>query len=190
MGVHRGGGVTGEEEVGIARWLVDFALRSDDEAGLLGGFCDRLAAAGVPLLRVATGSEVFHPTLDATGTRWIRDRGTEREEFTREESEAREEVWRRSPFYVLYDSGASELRRRLGENYEQGEFGLLDRFVRDHGMTDYLALSVSYGPGSTLGVVPGLFISYQTDLRGGLADADLDLLRRLTRPFPAVYKGS
>ena len=30
-------------------------------------------------------------------------------------------------------------------------------------MTDYFALSVSYGPGSTLGVIAGLVISYQTD---------------------------
>ena len=55
-----------DQVVGIARWLVDYALERDDDAALLGGYCDRLAAAGVPLLRVAAGSEAFHPTLDAT----------------------------------------------------------------------------------------------------------------------------
>jgi adenylate cyclase len=188
-GVPRISGVTGEEEAGIAGWLVDFALESDDEAGLLGGFCDRLVAAGVPLLRVATGVEAFHPTLDARGTRWSRGNGVRREDYTREEAEANEEEWQQSPFFVLAETDATELRRRLGDNYKQGEFGLLDRFVRDHGMTDYLALSVSYGPGSTLGVVPGLVISYQTDRRGGFEDAELDLLRRLTRPFALAYKG-
>ncbi len=165
-GVPRISGVTGEEEAGIAGWLVDFALESDDEAGLLGGFYDRLVAAGVPLLRVATGVEAFHPTLDARGTRWSRGNGVRREDHTREEAEANEEEWQQSPFFVLAETDATELRRRLGDNYKQGEFGLLDRFVRDHGMTDYLALSVRYGPGSTLGVVPGLVISYQTDRRG------------------------
>jgi adenylate cyclase len=188
-GVPRIGGVTGEEEAGIAGWLVDFALRSDDEAGLLGGFCDRLVAAGVPLLRVAAGSEAFHPTLDARGTRWNRGSGVRREEYTREEAEANEEEWRQSPFFVLAETDATELRRRLGDNYEQGEFGLLDRFVRDDGMTDYLALAVPYGPGSTLGVVPGLVVSYQTDRRGGFADPELALLRRLTRPFALACKG-
>ena len=129
-------GVTGEEEAGIAGWLVDFALRSADEAGLLGGFCDRLAAAGVPLLRVAAGSEAFHPTLDARVGRWLRGRGVELEEVTRERAEAGEEEWRRSPFYQLVELGAKELRRRLGGNYQQGEFELLDRLARDHGMTD------------------------------------------------------
>jgi adenylate cyclase len=163
-GVQRIGGVTREEEVGIAGWLVDFGLESDDEAGLLGGFCDRLVVAGVPLLRVATGSEAFHPTLDARGTLWSRGSGVRQEVYTREEAEANEEEWRQSPFFVLAETNATELRRRLGDNYEQGEFPLLDRFVRDHGMTDYLALAVSYGSGSTLGVVPGLVISYHTGL--------------------------
>ena len=79
------------EEAGIAGWLVDFALQSDDEAGLLGGFCDRLAAAGVPLLRVAAGSEALHPTLDVRGTRWSRASGVRREDYTREDAEANEE---------------------------------------------------------------------------------------------------
>jgi adenylate cyclase len=187
-GAAEAGGFAGDE-ARITRWLVDFALERDDEVGLLGGFCERLEAAGLPLLRVATGSEVFHPTLDATGARWVRGQGVEREDFTREQAEEKEEVWRRSPFYVLYDSGGTELRRRLGENYEQGEIELIDRFVRDHGMTDYLALSVGYGAGSTLGVIPGLMISYQTDRRGGFGDAEVGLLRRLTRPFALAYKG-
>jgi adenylate cyclase len=179
-----------DEEVAIARWLVDFTLERDDETALLGGYCERLAAAGVPLLRVATGSEVFHPTLDARGGRWTRGRGVELEEVTREQVEtaAGEEEWRRSPFYQLAEGGAKELRRRLGENYEQGEFELLDRLARDYGMTDYFALSISYGPGSTLGVIAGLVISYQTDREGGFDQAELGLLRRLTRLFALAYK--
>ncbi len=178
-----------DEELQIAQWLIDYALERDDETALLGGYCDRLAAAGVLLLRVATASEVFHPTLDAMTRRWVRGRGVELEEITRERAEAGGEEWRRSPFYQLVEVGAKELRRRLGDNYEQGEFPLLDRFVRDHGMTDYLALAVSYGPGSTLGVVPGLVISYQTDRRGGFEDEEVALLWRLTRPFALAYKG-
>src|SRR5688500_4563528 len=161
------GGRFNDEEVRITRWLVDFALERDEETALLGGFCDRLAAAGVPLLRVATGSEAFHPTLDARVGRWLRGHGVELEEVTRERAEAGEEEWRHSPFYQLVEVGAKELRRRLGENYEQGEFELLDRLARDHGMTDYFAVSVDYGPGSTLGVIAGFVISYQTDHEGG-----------------------
>ena len=101
---------------------------------------------------------------------------------------AGEEEWRRSPFYQLVELGARELRRRLGDNYEQGEFERLDRLARDHGMTDYLALSVNYGPGSTLGVVAGLVISCQTNRAGGF-EAELGLLRRLTRPFCAHRQG-
>ena len=108
--------MTGEEDAGIAGWLVDFALESDDEAGLLAGYCDRLVAAGVPLLRAATGAGAFHPTLDARGVRWVRGRGVWREEVTREQTEAGEEEWRRSPFRRLLETGAPELRRRLRDS--------------------------------------------------------------------------
>ena len=110
-GVHRIGGVT-EEEAGITGWLIDYPLERDDETALLAGYCDRLAAAGVPLLRVATASEVFRPTLDAMTRRWVRGRGVELEEITRERAEAAGgEEWRRSPFYQLVEVGAKELRR-------------------------------------------------------------------------------
>src|SRR5918995_334229 len=106
--------------------------------------------------------------------RWLGGRGVEREKVTRERAEAAagEEEWRRSPFYQLVELGARELRRQLGENYEQGEFELLDRLARDHAMTDYFAVAVDYGPGSTLGVLAGLVISYQTDRAGGFDEAE------------------
>ena len=37
---------------------------------------------------------------------------------------------------------------------------------------------MDYGPGSTLGVLAGLVISYQTDRAGGFDEAELGLLRR------------
>lgn len=176
-------------EVEVARWLVEFGLERDDEAGLLEGYCDRLAGAGVPLLRVAVGTEVFHPTLDARGVRWRRGRGVEREEFTREQAEASRDDWGRTPFFQLIESGSLELRRRIGENYEQGEFELLDELVRED-MTDYLAFMVRYGPGSTLGVIPGLVISHTTDREGGFADGEVESLRRLTQVLALAYKNA
>ena len=176
------------EEAGITGWLIDFR-----SSAMMRPRSWPASATGSPrqacrCCASRPASEAFHPTLDARTRRWSRGRGVELEEITRERAEAGEEEWRQSPFYQLVEAGANELRRRLGDNYEQGEFPLLDRFVRDHGMTDYLALAVRYGPGSTLGVVPGLVISYQTDRRGGFEDAEVALLRRLTRPFALAYK--
>ena len=109
-------------------------------------------------------SEAFHPTLDARVGRWRRGRGVELEEVTRERGDGgRRGGAAAQPLLPAGRARGHELRRRLGENYEQGEFELLDRLARDHGMTDYFAVAVDYGPGSTLGVLAGLVISYQTD---------------------------
>jgi adenylate cyclase len=175
-------------EAALAQWLVEFALGSDDEAKLLEGFADRLDQSCVLVFRVSTGAEALHPTFDARGVRWLRGLGIEREEILHDRQEADDdEEWLKSPFRELVDSNAETLRRRVGESYVVGEFGLLDRLVQQQGMTDYFALAVSYGAGSTLGSIPGLLISYQTDQAGGFSDADISLLRRTTAPFALAY---
>ena len=77
-----GGGLAGLE-ADLSRWLVGHGLDEDDEGALLGGFCERLAAASVPISRVASGSGLLHPVLDARGWRWLRESGLVGEEYER-----------------------------------------------------------------------------------------------------------
>lgn len=177
-----------DEEAEFTRWLVGLGLSCADETTLLSRYCERLVAASIPILRVSTGSAALDPTLEASGVSWSRSGGTEHEDFTHEESEAQTDMWLGSPFYQLLEKESAELRRRVGHDYREGEFQLIDRLVRQHGMSDYIAIRVDYGPGTTLGVIPGLAISYQTDRVGGFDDAELDLLRRLTRVFALAFK--
>lgn len=177
-----------DEEAEFTRWLVGLGLSCADETTLLSRYCERLVGASIPILRVSTGSAALDPTLEASGVSWSRSGGTEHEDFTHEESEAQTDMWLGSPFYQLLEKESAELRRRVGHDYREGEFQLIDRLVRQHGMSDYIAIRVDYGPGTTLGVIPGLAISYQTDCVGGFDDAELDLLRRLTRVFALAFK--
>jgi adenylate cyclase len=177
-----------EAEAALAQWLVEFALASDDEAKLLEGFADRLDGSCVRVFRVSTGAEALHPTFDARGVCWRRGLGIEREEILHDRQEVDDEEWLKSPFRELADSDAETMRRRVGDSYVVGEFGLLDRLVQQQGMTDYIALAVGYGAGSTLGSIPGILISYQTDQPGGFSDSDVRLLRRMTAPFALAYK--
>ena len=139
-------------ELNIARWLSAFALQSDDEGILLEGFAERLAAAALPVVRIASGSEVFHPIIDARGLRWYPGRGIERTDFARDAVE--DEDWPRSPVYHMRENDLTELRRTLGRSYRQGEFPMLDRFVHE-GATDYLAFLIGFAREATLGAVPG-----------------------------------
>ncbi len=176
------------EEAEFTAWLVGTGLALEDEATLLGLYCERLVAAGIPLLRVSTGSAALDPTLEASGISWSRLRGIQREEYTHAESDARPDLWLGSPFYQLLDRGLKELRRRVGEDYREGEFELIDRLVQQDAMSDYLALLVDFGPGTMLGRIPGFVMSYQTDRAGGFDGSEVDALRRLTRVFALAFK--
>ena len=156
---------------------------------MLDGLCGRLVAGGVPLWRAATGAELLHPLLDARGCRWLRGQGIVKEDYSRDDSDFREdEEWLKSPFYVLaHAPGDGELRRRLDGSYQRGEFPLLDRF-QDEGSTDYLAFAVSYSGRLQFGELQGLLCSFQTDRPGGFDDAEIELLRRVATVLALAIK--
>jgi adenylate cyclase len=173
----------------LTRWLVDRGLDADSQAMVLEGFCARLLAGGVPLWRAATGTDLLHPLLDARGCRWRRGEGATQEEYPRIEPGAdSSEEWQRSPFqYLLTGHEGREMRRRLDDSYERGEFPLLDQF-QDAGCTDYVAFMISYGAKARSVQVPGLLASFQVDRPGGFLDAELTLLRRLAPALGLAYK--
>ncbi len=178
---------TDAAELAISRWLNAVALRSDDTAVVLQGFCERLVAAGLPLLRLGIAANVVHPLIEGRGYNWRRDAPVEVADLTREMAQRRGEAWRRSPFYHLPRDRSGEIRRTLGSSYLPGEFGMLDDFVA-RGCTDYLAFIVPFAPGTTIGTQAGLLVSVQTDRAGGFAEAELDLIRRLATPLAHACK--
>ena len=135
-------------ETWAARWLGRFALGSDDEDALVQGFCDGLVDQGLPLLRMAAATEIVHPVLDARAHIWRRGKAVERREIPRDAED--NEEWLTSPFRHMKETRTPEIRRRLGHSYQQGEFPVLDGFVRE-GATDYLALSSSSALGPRWG---------------------------------------
>ena len=177
------------QEAKLTHRLVNLGLECGDESTLLVEYCEGLVAASIPILRVSAGSAALDPNLEASGISWSRLTGTQREDFTHAESDARQDMWLGSPFYQLLERGLKELRRRVADDYREGEFELMDRLVREDGMTDYVAILVDHGPGTTLGAIPGFVMSYQTDRPGGFDALELDALRRLTRVFALAFKG-
>lgn len=172
-------------ELEIARWLSVMGLQCEDESALIEGFAERLVAAGIPLLRIGSGSEVFHPTLDARGYHWYRMRGLHRSEYARDSVE--DEDWATSPLFHMRENDLTELRRTVGRSYVPGEFPLLDRFVAE-GTTDYLAFIIGVAREATLGGVPGVFLSLCGIRPGGFEPSEVELLRRLSVHFAHAYK--
>src|SRR4029078_7295529 len=110
----------------LTTWVTERGLAGDSEAALLNGFCDRLLATGVPLARANMFIDTLHPIHEGHMFRWSRDGDAiaPREYGRRNESDASEELWEESPFYLLLQNRGSFLRRRVTPDGE-GEFPIL-----------------------------------------------------------------
>ena len=59
----------------VADWLTHSSLAGDDLETMVRGFCERLAAAGMPIARVHLSFSMLHPLYDALGFTWERGSG-------------------------------------------------------------------------------------------------------------------
>src|SRR6185295_1945913 len=65
----------------VGDWLVKSALAGAELAAIIAGFCERLAAAGLPLARIHFTFSVLHPLYRATGFTWLRGKGVTAESY-------------------------------------------------------------------------------------------------------------
>ena len=89
----------------VSVWLQQSALKGTDLETLVHGLCERLAAAGVPLLRVHLSFSMLHPLYDALGFTWIRGKGVEVEGFRPAGSDEEKGRFLKSPYYYLLANG-------------------------------------------------------------------------------------
>lgn len=99
--------MTQQLQTELAEWIVGAALAGKDDAAILTGVCERLGAAGVPVLRVSVSGDLLDPILDGRGVRWKRGQGAGEEVFTRTTDAVVNEDWKSSPFFRLVDSGST-----------------------------------------------------------------------------------
>jgi adenylate cyclase len=109
----------------VSHWLQQSALGGSDLEGLVHGLCERLAAAGVPLLRVHLSFSMLHPLYDALGFTWIRGKGVSVEGFRATTSDGEKDRFLRSPYFYLLSNGLPHLRRRI-DPMTSSEFGIFD----------------------------------------------------------------
>lgn len=174
----------------IGAWLIGEGLIGSDEAALVSGLGERLVEAGLPVVRISTGTDLLHPTLGARGFIWVDGQGVSREDFARHDGRPEHQaLWLSSPFYYLVQSNSGEMRRDLAGDYRRGEFELLDRLA-DKGYVDYLAFRISFGEKGGLGEARGIVVSFVARGPEPFSEEEVDLLRRLSQPFALAYKAS
>ena len=162
----------------IGAWVTAAGLAGATEPELLRGFCERAAAAGLPLARAVVLIDTLHPVHEGHVFHWRRDPVPDERtviEYGRT-SEGSEHAasWRRSPFYHLLETGGSALRRNLARG-DPADFPILEE-LRSQGQTDYLALIHRFAADGVIGEMDCVYSSWTTDAPSGFADGQVEAL--------------
>jgi adenylate cyclase len=185
-------------------WLTKTGLRGEPEAALVGGFCERAVAAGLPLSRALLFIDTLHPVYEGRMVRWGHDPSQPVvHEYGRtglpeglsdprvsSGSEQAEMIarWRASPFFRMLQTGESLLRRRVTMESE-AEFPVL-RDYRAAGMTDYVAIISRFAPEGVIGEMDCVYSSWVTARVDGFADAHIAALSRVVPTLALAVKAA
>jgi adenylate cyclase len=165
----------------VADWLTRSSLVGDDLETMVRGFCERLAAAGLPLARVHLSFSMLHPLYDALGFTWERGRGIEVEGL-RNKAGLPSERFLRSPYYHLLNHKLEHLRRRI-DPAMPSEFPIFDD-LKLMGVTDYMAFVHPFGGGTSQGMIG----SWSTDRATGFSESMISALLRIQNHLAVATK--
>ena len=157
----------------IIRWLIDGARSAADTQGVLGELCDRLVCCGIPIWRVGLFLLTLHPHI--MGRRFLWKAGSAVDVNNAPFEAFQSDDFRNSPVRRVIDTGIS-VRRRLVDKDCPTDFSML-RELREQGVTDYLAVPLSFADG----VVHGA--TFATQYSCGFTDAQIADLESFAAPL-------
>lgn len=170
----------------ITGWLIQQGLEGAQLDEMLNGCCDRIVAAGVPILRVNLTFRAYHPEFGSLALRWRRHAETVREAYERRAESPQD--WLESPLYYLMTQDVPDLHISLIDPNETRDFPVFKDF-RAEGTTGYFATKIIFGATENTYVSDpenpdaGMILSFTTDGPDGFTEMELDFLRAL---FPAL----
>jgi len=143
----------------VADWLMSQALGEGDVHDIVGGCCDRLLAAGIPLWRGFVSFRIL--TSDD---------------------------WRQSPMNHMLTTQIPYLRRRLTGEQALLDFPVC-RELRERGGSDYVAWMVPFARDDEPGPhADGVIGSWATDRPSGFSDGEIRSLTRIQRRLVVSLK--
>ncbi len=173
----------------IAHWLAEQGLAGAREDELLGQFCERCVAAGLPLTRTLCFIDTLHPVYEGRAFRWRAEKTDEKSfvEYgrTNQGGEA-EESWQRTPFFYLLQNGETELRRCLQAG-EPADFSMIADVAKE-GATDYFAIVHRFPGEGAIGEMDCFYSSWSTKTPDGFRDEDIAAIRRLLPSLALAIK--
>ena len=179
----------------LPAWLTEAGLAGAPETDIVAGFCDRCVAAGISLGRAHVFIDALHPVHEGRLFRWGYPDESPMHEYGRTGFEGLDatgavsldaqatDVWQRSPFYRMLETGASLLRRRLGPDTVD-EFSLLPEWYAA-GLTEYVAVLTRFAAEGVIGEMDALYSSWGTKAATGFDEDQLIALERIV-PYLAL----
>jgi adenylate cyclase len=162
----------------IVDWLIGPARQKATPREIVGGIAERLVDAGVPLLRVRVGQSVANPLISAWGVIWNRVSGPE--SYTVPRGILATDSYKGSPFEHVNTTRTS-FHHSL-ENLVAGEDHSVLFELAESGSTDYLAIPILYGNGTSQ------VSAFTTDRPGGFHDAEVTLIESLAPAIGAALE--
>lgn len=161
--------------IALCDWINARGLLRADLETLLGGFCERAAGLGLPLMRGYVSAQTLHPRFSGFGCVWRPEGGTRTDVYIYRPEPT--EAYLRSPFKRLLDQKLDEIRVVLEPDVPL-EFPVCEEF-RDEGATDYICMLTRFGRDGEPDGKTGVITSWTTRAAGGFSEEDLALLRYL-----------
>jgi adenylate cyclase len=180
----------------LPAWLTQAGLAGTPDTDIFSGFCDRCVAAGFPLGRAHLFIDTLHPVHEGRLFRWgfgpdetaLHDygrtsvQGIDTSDPAYLDQQATD-VWRRSPFFDMLQTGAALLRRRLSAETKD-EFSLLPDWYAA-GLTDYVAIINRFAAEGIIGEMDAVYSSWGTRDPEGFDDREIVALERVV-PYLAL----
>lgn len=175
----------------LSRWIAERMIAGDTETRILDGLCERLSGLGVVLKRVLIGADTLHPVLEGRVFEWHSHLQDVREvEYGRQAAIGGQESWLRSPFHYLFNSGQTQMRRRLPQDPQSEPIFPVLTDLAANGTTDYVAYCNRLGGALVIGEMDCIFSSWTTDRPGGFSDSDLAILDCIMPSIASAVLGS
>ncbi len=180
----------------LSAWLTQCGLAGTPETDIVSGCCDRCVAAGIPLGRAHVFIDTLHPVHEGRLFRWgYGPNESPVHEYGRTSLPALDasgpvsldaqatDIWRRSAFSNMMQTGASLLRRRVDAGTID-EFSLLPEWLAA-GMTDFVAIIARFAAEGVIGEMDAVYSSWGTRATDGFSDAHIAALERIA-PYLAL----
>jgi adenylate cyclase len=162
----------------VIDWMMHRGRHLPTREEIVGGICERVRAAGMPLDRVAFFLWTLHPEYAGVALFWdgakvSMNRGVHGFQQT--------DVYLKSPAARITDAGERVIRRRLADPGCPIDFPVLQE-LREQGMTDYVMAEVLFSAGVRNSV------SLTTRRPGGFSEHDVAEVQKLLHPFALIME--